>query len=338
MLPGANAVGLLQQYLRGDAPLIDTRLLPGTEEPLFSVGERLQAIVRNELPGGRFVVQIKDQLLDLNLPRNTEPGAALELEVVATHPGLRFALLQSGSAAQPSTSLSTAARALAELLRPADTKAGALTDGKPLLSVGVGATPDTQQLATRLAQTINDSGLFYESHQADWARGERPLQSLLREPQNKPAETLDTRSGVNVSAAVSGTKLDETKAVLGQLVQRQLDTLDQGAVLWQGQAWPGQPLRWALQAEAQTERDAAPLDEQAPSRWQTRLDLDLPRLGAVSVQAELRNGQFSLRFISAEADTRAAISAGQSALQARFAAAGLALAGTPAVVAGEANE
>ncbi|MBM3114212.1 flagellar hook-length control protein FliK [Jeongeupia naejangsanensis] len=338
MLPGTNAVGLLQQYLQGQTPLIDTARLAGTEEVLLTVGERLQAIVRNELPNGRFAVQIKDQLLDLNLPRNTQPGEQVELEVVSTSPALRFALLQ-GNAAEPrqATTLSTAARALAELLRPtAGTGAKGVDDPEPLLKPSDGAEPDVPKLTERLAQAINNSGLFYESHQADWVRGERPLQALMREPQNAPA--ADTaRAGAGLQAEGSGgaaSRVDETRTVLGQLVQRQLNALDQGGVVWQGQAWPGQPLRWALNTEVPDEsRHATVNDEQTAQRWQTRLDLTLPRLGSVSVLAELHQGQFSLRFISPETETRAAISAGQPVLQARFAAAGLALAGTPAVVA-----
>ncbi|WP_432720423.1 flagellar hook-length control protein FliK [Jeongeupia wiesaeckerbachi] len=340
MLPGSNAVGLLQQYLQGQTPLIDTARLAGTEELLLTVGERLQAIVRNELPNGRFAVQIKDQLLDLNLPRNTQPGEQIELEVVSTSPALRFALLQ-GAATEPrqATTLSTAARTLAELLRPAaGAAASGVDDPEPLLKLDHAAAPDVAKLTERLAQAINNSGLFYESHQADWVRGERPLQALMREPQNAlGAET--PRAAVASppdGAGAAAPRIDETRAVLGQLVQRQLDALDQGGVVWQGQAWPGQPLRWALNTEVpDDDHQAASADEQATRRWQTRLDLTLPRLGAVSVLAELHQGQFSLRFVSPQPETRAAISAWQPVLQARFAAAGLALAGTPAVVSGE---
>ncbi|GHD61080.1 flagellar hook-length control protein FliK [Jeongeupia chitinilytica] len=339
MLPGTNAVGLLQQYLQGQTPLIDSARLAGAEEALLTVGERLQAIVRNELPGGRYAVQIKDQLLDLNLPRNTQPGEQVDLEVVSTSPALRFALLQSaGVESRPAATLSTAARTLAELLRPsAGSGAATVDDPEPLLKPVAGAAPDVPRLAERLAQSINNSGLFYESHQADWVRGERPLQALLREPQNaaKDDAASTIQGGRGYSVAAPAPKLEEARAILGQLVQRQLDALDQGGVVWLGQAWPGQPLRWALQTETADERNPDQVGEAVAQRWQTRLDLTLPRLGAVSVVAELHQGQFSLRFVSPEPSTRLAISAGQTALRARFEAAGLSLAGTPTVVAGD---
>ncbi|AOX99309.1 flagellar hook-length control protein FliK [Jeongeupia sp. USM3] len=330
MLPGS--IGLLQQYLQGQTPLIDAGTLPApTEAPLLTLGERLQAIVRNELPGGRFLVQIKDQLLDLNLPRNTEPGTTVELEVVSASPTLRFALLQGDATPRPATTLSSAARVLAELLRPGEGKPAGV-DPVPLMARG--AAPDAMQLAARLTQVVNDSGIFYESHQADWARGERPLQALMREPQNNLPEAREPVSRDAGAAGGTGDgRLNDAKAVLGQLVQRQLDTLDQNGIIWQGQAWQGQPLRWTLNVEAADEHAAATDDAQL-KRWQTRLDLDLPRLGSVSVVAELQGGRFNIRFIAPSDETRAALQGGQPALAARFAAAGLALAATPAIVDG----
>ncbi|AOJ88105.1 ribonuclease E [Burkholderia sp. MSMB0856] len=47
------------------------------------------------------------------------------------------------------------------------------------------ATPasDVAALRAALAQAVSESGLFYESHLAQWLAGQRPLAALMREPQ-----------------------------------------------------------------------------------------------------------------------------------------------------------
>ncbi|MFP3500840.1 flagellar hook-length control protein FliK [Burkholderia sp. SIMBA_062] len=43
--------------------------------------------------------------------------------------------------------------------------------------------PPVAALRAALAQAVSESGLFYESHLAQWLAGQRPLAALLREPQ-----------------------------------------------------------------------------------------------------------------------------------------------------------
>ncbi|AOK18047.1 ribonuclease E [Burkholderia cepacia] len=45
------------------------------------------------------------------------------------------------------------------------------------------AAPPVAALRTALAQAVSESGLFYESHLAQWLAGQRPLAALMREPQ-----------------------------------------------------------------------------------------------------------------------------------------------------------
>ncbi|MFC0402629.1 flagellar hook-length control protein FliK [Paraburkholderia rhizosphaerae] len=49
---------------------------------------------------------------------------------------------------------------------------------------GAGTVP-VDALAAALRQTVNESGLFYESHLAQWLGGQRPPASLFDEPQNR---------------------------------------------------------------------------------------------------------------------------------------------------------
>ncbi|MGI4856677.1 MAG: flagellar hook-length control protein FliK [Janthinobacterium lividum] len=70
------------------------------------------------------------------------------------------------------------------------TAAGAATGpGAANAALAAGAAPVTGSafttlLARALQQTLENSGLFYESHLAQWASGQRPISDLDREPQS----------------------------------------------------------------------------------------------------------------------------------------------------------
>ncbi len=76
-------------------------------------------------------------------------------------------------------------------------------------------------------------------------------------------------------------------AQLQALVQQQLATLAQGAVVWAGQAWPGQELEWRIEPDAQQAAQAQP----ASRSWTSVLRLDLPQLGPLVVTLHLGAGQ-----------------------------------------------
>lgn len=420
MLPSSAAVSLIQNHLRNQQGVIEVAKPISDGQLLVTVGERVQAMVTDQLPNGRFAVLVKDQLLDLNLPRNTQPGEKLELTVLSSGPKLSFAL--SATSTQPpaqstqpqsnaEVALSHTGKMLGELLVRAEgqPKSANLQQTQPLFE----GRPVPVQLAGQLATRLAESGLFYESHQAGWVNGERSLQALLREPQAqasnaatsnthgvagdllRPAPgampavgekyTANTNTNTNeisgprnmVDTTLPATQLlsnsvalkmqnaagdilrtvPDVKQDVGQkpvtdnpgqrsladlslsaaqsqrpeqavrhLVQQQLELLENHPLVWQGQAWPGQPLRWQLELENERNPDMAEGD--ASRVWQTRLDLDLPHLGAVGVVASLRDGQFSLRFEAQDSTTVETLKNKQAILAERFDAAGLALAST----------
>ncbi|HSC79199.1 MAG TPA: flagellar hook-length control protein FliK, partial [Chitinolyticbacter sp.] len=336
---------LLQLYVKTQQGLIEVLKTSPDETARFTVGERVNATVTQQLPNGRFAVLVKDQLLDLNLPRNTQAGEELDLTVVARDPKLTFALSQQQAPPQSrEAALSQAARYLTSLLttgRGGETKVPVTLQGQtPLMPEG---KPDPATLATRLAGVLSESGLFYESHQAEWVNGQRSLQALLREPQAQMRSSLPLHpqeaEGTRESGARSGAgnvieqllrgeqkASPEAEAMLKGLVRQQLDTIEQRPVVWQGQAWEGQPLKWQLQLE--NERDADGQVDTEAQRWQTWLNLDLPNLGPISISATLYQGQFNLQFAAENPETLALLRDGQGLLARQFDAAGLALAGT----------
>ncbi|MGL4604062.1 MAG: flagellar hook-length control protein FliK, partial [Iodobacter sp.] len=285
----------------------------------------------------RFAVLIKDQLLDLNLPRNTEPGEKLDMTVVTSGPKLTFVI--NGATPQPALpqemALSQGARFLASLLGQGNVKQDAVTAAMQQSAPLFEGAPDPESLAGKLSQRLAESGLFYESHQAEWVNGERPLQSLLREPQAglaKPQAQADAATADKTGAMQKEPAMpvrQDGDATIRNLVQQQLDVLEQRPIVWNGQAWPGQPVRWEVETE--NERQADGRQDETQRSWQTRMDLQLPQLGDIGIVAVMRNGEFSLRF---EASAKAAekIRAETIHLQQQFEAAGLTLVSSQVVV------
>ena len=90
--------------------------------------------------------------------------------------------------------------------------------------------------------------------------------------------------GTAAAAPSPGAALQAMPAQLQALVQQQLATLAQGAVVWAGQAWPGQDLEWRIEPDDASEQQAG----ETPQRsWTSVLRLDLPHLGPMVVTLRL---------------------------------------------------
>ncbi|TDF64263.1 flagellar hook-length control protein FliK [Cupriavidus sp. L7L] len=77
-------------------------------------------------------------------------------------------------------SLSSAARAILAVMEGAEPLP--VKPGSPLLPMPPGAG-STQAAAAALSNAVRQSGLFYESHLAQWVSGARALSTILQEPQ-----------------------------------------------------------------------------------------------------------------------------------------------------------
>lgn len=354
----ANQLQLLVKAVA--PPLIEVADTP-LEAPEWVAGQRLQAVVLSNLPNGRFQVLVSDHELDMNLPRNTQPGEKLELTFVSATPRPTFVLTRDMPVPQGAPSdakLSQAARFLGALLRgdvPAAGKeqAAAVARTTPLLP---GPPTDAPELARQLGKVLSQSGLFYESHQAQWVAGQRPLAELLLEPQGKLSPRLTQEQGsANQSAQGLAERSTETgksqlAPVLAErpsetgknqpanvpvsdrlppepvhpqttgLVRQQLEVLDGRQVVWQGQVWPGQSMEWQVE-----ERDAR-REENEPggaSEWHTTLRLQMPQLGVVNAALNLTSGGVQLKLATDESATAAAMKNRQEDLRKSMEASGL---------------
>lgn len=191
------------------------------EMPELVPGQKLPAFVVANLPNGRFQVLIADKTLDMNLPKNTQPGDTIDLVFVTSQPRLTFVLSRDlgdvANTAKPQVSLSETARFLGGLLEKvaqSDARSGAansIVRTTPLLS---GAPANSLDFAQALRGALTQSGLFYESHQAQWVTGQRPLSDLLREPQGRLSSPAAFTQQADVRPTVNALSSGDIKAPL----------------------------------------------------------------------------------------------------------------------------
>jgi len=267
------------------------------------LGSQLPVSVLARLADGSFIVRVAETPVRMALPPGTQPGAQLTMTVLAASPqptfGLGDATLQgtllplsahatslaaSVAAAsgpllhyggQPQAAeLSPAARLLGQVLHSAAGAAplATLNPATPLLAQGA---PDPAQLAQQLQQAVAKSGLFYESHLAQWAEGKRPLAELMTEPQARLAPG---------SAP--------TDPAAAQLINQQLATQESSQLAWQGQLGPNQEMRWTIGRE--DESRASPERDPEAAGWQSSLRLRFALLGEVEASVSLRGARLHI--------------------------------------------
>ena len=191
-----------------------------------------------------------------------------------------------GGTEAKNTTLSPAAQALAGVLaaaQKADSQLSAIVGRAPLVG-GPGADPAA--LAAGLQQAFGKSGLFYESHLAEWARGSRALSELANEPQQQ--------------AAQNGARPNPQDPATAQFISMQLAAQEQSQLAWKGQLWPGQPMEWDVQREAHGDEGEG---EQAI--WHSRLRLRFPQLGELEGRLRMVNGALQVSFAAADDATAA---------------------------------
>lgn len=310
-------------------------------------GQRVMAEIQAMLPNGTYRAMINQRNITLALPFAAKSGDSLELLVTESDGKLALAILsgkEGENAKAPPTTTSTLSRAaqlISELFsstRQADTGKSAvpLNDNQPISK----APPQgAQDLLPLLRQAITQSGMFYESHQAEWLEGRYTKADLLQEPQGKistavTAEEMRSAMQSRVSEAAlperavqknsaellqpgTDTRSDASRTEMASrvsspliapqthaLVQQQLEALATQNFAWQGQIWPGQEMHWEIDEDAgrQNENEA-----DSGKKWTTRLNLKLPALGDIDAEIRLHGNQIKLLLTAPQAETRSLI-------------------------------
>lgn len=346
MLP-ANLLNALKALALTQKPLPETtNTTPKAGQ--FEPGQKLQGVVQAQISPGLFNVRIGDQLIQMRLPAFISSGDTVKLQVIATTPRLSFSMSASTNPLSTPEQLSSVARLLSALSQQPPEKAYvAAAKSTPLWTTP--HPPQSSQLAGLLREALGNSGLFYESHQAQWLNGSRSTAQLMLEPQNaitaKPAtgSVAAPAQGGNAPPPASQpntTASAEGKALgipdhLQPLVQQQLNALETRQVLWQGNVWPGQAMQWEI--HEQTPQPRAPEEEQQ-QQWATQIRLDLPKLGMVSATLRFNNAGLSLTLDTSTTATRATLGNASSQLVAALSDRGIPVISALVTQEGDNNE
>ena len=291
----------------------------------LETGKAFQAQVLSRLGNGDFVVGIADTAARMALPDGARVGDQLSLTLIAREPRPLFMLERP--AAQEAAVLSPAARLIDGLLQNSPAAQPALPGLTPLAPSADALQP--APLATALKDSLSFSGLFYESHVAEWANGARPMAQLLREPQMQAAHVQAPDAGSELRSYQTDAPADSTlqrplagmDLDAGRLIAQQLDTLEQRSVTWHGELFPGQPMQWEVREEGGNASSAAP----AERSWQSVLRFELPSLGKVAAMLQLRGGRLQLTVQTGSGSSAATLRQQGGALADALQAAGLPL-------------
>jgi hypothetical protein len=331
MIP-ADALNSLKALALAQKPLITAVSAPGTTAA-FEPGQKFQAQVQTQLAPGIFKVQVGDHLMQLQLPGSIRTGDTITLQVVSLLPRLTFNMTASANPLSTSDQLSATARLLSSLTQQPFQKNFVPPINSTPLWTGKTDLPDTAELAGRLHTALSQSGLFYESHQAQWLAGTRNTAQLLQEPQNQPPEQLQAAFGLDEHSkepnpvTASNAALPQRVSIPGiadymqPLIQQQLAALETRQVQWQGQVWINQEMKWHIHEESS--RTASGDEEQ---QWVTKIDLVLPKLGEVTATLRFGSNGLTLTLDAEEGTTRTKMGVSSSKLVAALAERGITIA------------
>jgi hypothetical protein len=169
-------------------------------------GQRVMAEIQALLPNGTYRAMINQRDVTLALPFSAKAGDSLELEVVDSDGKLTLAVvsrLGKESASSPTESVPTTLSRTGQLISNLFDKTGdartsltptPLNSNRPIAAAPPGTAQDILPL---LKQAITQSGMFYESHQAEWVDGRMDKANLLQEPQGKLPPTYPPRGSMS---------------------------------------------------------------------------------------------------------------------------------------------
>lgn len=331
MLPN-DVLNTLRALSLNEKPLITA--LPDKDtggKGAFELGQKVQGAIQAQVSPGVFKVRVLEQMMQMQLPANLKSGDVIELQVMSLQPRITFSLSASSNPLSTPEKLSVTSRMLSSLSQqPLDNSSVRATHNQPLMAT-TSALPNTSELAGKLHDSLSQSGLFYEAHQAQWMAGSRSTAQLLLEPQNlltDPAKAAlaSMSNSASVVSSHSDNAASHIPIQLQPLVQQQLNALETRQVLWQGLVWPNQQMDWEIHEEAP--RQTAAGYEEAGGQWATQIRLDLPSLGEVAAMLRFNSNGLSVTLDAADDRTRALFGTATSQLNAALAERGITVSST----------
>ena len=291
----------------------------------LKIGQTLTGLVKS-LTNGVSLVEVGGQNVAMRLPDTVVAGDTLRLRFAGHTPQPVFMLETPETAATDAPQLSKTARMLSDIMQRVPERAlPTLTPPGPLLAQ---ATIAPAELALALRTALVRSGLFYESHLANWVAGQDTLDGLKQEPQNRQA--AETARSAMALALTDPKGAADPKLVnpMHTLLTQQLQVLESPQLAWRGELWPGHTLEWQIRqgVEPQNDDPNTALAHREKDGWESHLKLTLPNLGTLNVYIKLDAQQaFSIRMVPEQADTAPLLKQHQPQLAEQLAAAGCTL-------------
>lgn len=252
----------------------DPRHNPALELPQLIKGHVYSAKIIDVTVNGDLKVTLDGRQLVLNMHQHWKIGETLTLKYLGDEAGLTFRLLPYAAEDTAQVSLSPAAKEIAEQVKLA-TREGNSNIYQAMIPV-TSKPEHVKQFAADLQHAIETTGLFYESHLADFTQGTRTLSSLMQEPQNQGGP------------------------IMHHLMAQQLQVLETQRVVWHGEIWPGQLADWQVQVEDQAHTGQHIFQG---SNINSHLNLQLPHLGNITAKISLVAGKLTVSLLADEAIT-----------------------------------
>jgi hypothetical protein len=322
---------ILQRFAAADA--VDAAMRPGSSAPAAGPSTEGAATATREpyrvdIAGQPFILALRGSYGEgeqIRIIIEQEPDALVRSDpsfVAATgHAAAGSAYAAPLAAMAPAQGetllLSADAQRLGSLLNRIEA-----ADARVTLTLPPGRPPGPPS-AEALARAISESGMFYESHLADWVQGRRTLEAVRRErqAQSAPASAPGSpaaRAAVPATPQGAGSVLQ----TLLPVVKEQLNAIDTERFTVYGAVWANQQAQITIAHEYANSGSSERQDIQPA--WTTTLKLRLPSLGRVEA-ALLLTGHTLRLVLASETDTAATFRSGLDALSQSLAAQGLSL-------------
>lgn len=312
--------------------LTELRLIAGTARTSLVAGERdlempplrpgqpVEGRIEQQVRAG-YVVSVNGRSYEIKLPDGGRVGDALRLVYIKDSPRPTFALLRIDRANDNADSKLSAAGKLLGMLQEIPIESVDGFEAHATAPLFGSRVPEAAHAAPLLREALALSGLFYESHQAQWILGLRSTEQLRREPQGRlaplrpavtapqrhaPADSRDITAGpltgpgeeaghgkTDAPAPDAQSTRAPAHASTFSIIREQLGVLESGLVAWRGQIWPGQFMHWQVSDDAPRQVGAGAV----PRTWRTELKLSLPNIGGLLAKIELHANGARLQII-----------------------------------------
>lgn len=273
---------LLQALMQGSRLALVEPQLSQDALKMFQPGQQFRGDVLQSLGGGRFMIQVGGQALEVLLPKGTKSGDALNLFFVGEDPPT-FLLVRYGKGGD---ALVSQTGRWVSMLLGMQNQSAPLEEGLGILRTLLqGAPSDPALLEQMLNKGLKESGLFYEAHLSRWFSGDYPLERLLQEPQGR----LSMAQGNHELLDKASVPQEGNDPRTMTLVKEQLAALQTGQLLFQGELFPGQQMEWRIK-----DREGRGRQQEQQNPWETDVTLNLPNLGKVKASLKLNGVRLDL--------------------------------------------